>query len=374
MRIAYVYDNAYPYYVGGVEKRIWEISRRLSQKGHEVHMYCMKYWTGNDIINQDGIYLHGVCKPMSLFSNNRRSIREAIYFACKVLSPLLKEKYDIIDVQNFPYFSTFPSKYCVVYRRSKIVITWHEVWGKYWFEYLGIIGSMGLLVERLVALMSNEMIAVSESTASSLKMINQKANISIVPNGIDFKQIHKVKPNGHYYDIVFAGRLIKEKGLELLLDSVNLIKNSRPNIKCLIIGNGPMKEELEKLITNYKLQNNVFLKGFIGEYEDLIAQIKNSSTFVLPSTREGFGIVVLEANAAGVPVVTIEHARNAAKELVTDGKNGYVSKPNPNYLASAIMMAIDNSKDLEQECTNFAEKYDWDNIVNYLENYYKNLA
>ena len=62
MKIAYIYDTIYPYTFGGVEKRIWELSTRLAQRGHEVHIFGPKFWTGSRIIQKEGIYLHGVCK------------------------------------------------------------------------------------------------------------------------------------------------------------------------------------------------------------------------------------------------------------------------------------------------------------------------
>ncbi len=75
MRIAYVFDAVYPFVKGGVERRIWEVSRRLADKGHDVHIYGMKYWTGEDTISREGVSLHGVCRPRELYSGGRRSIR-----------------------------------------------------------------------------------------------------------------------------------------------------------------------------------------------------------------------------------------------------------------------------------------------------------
>jgi hypothetical protein len=78
VKIAYIYDNVYPYCIGGVEKRIWEISKCLINRGHEVHFFCMKYWDGEEVIRKEGIWYHGVCPMMPLFRNDRRSIKQAI--------------------------------------------------------------------------------------------------------------------------------------------------------------------------------------------------------------------------------------------------------------------------------------------------------
>ncbi len=87
MKIAFIYDAVYPWIKGGAEKRIYEIGKRLADK-HEVHWYGIGLWlkeNGSKTINHDGIILHGVCEPMPLYVNGRRSIKEAIYFAGKLL-------------------------------------------------------------------------------------------------------------------------------------------------------------------------------------------------------------------------------------------------------------------------------------------------
>ena len=107
MKIAYVYDVMYPYVKGGAEKRVWEISRRLAKKGHEVHIYGMKYWDGADVFIKEEVYLHGICAPIELYVDGRRSIKEAMYFARKIILPLTKGDCEIIDCQEFSYFPCF---------------------------------------------------------------------------------------------------------------------------------------------------------------------------------------------------------------------------------------------------------------------------
>src|SRR4030042_2040565 len=85
MRIAYVYDVIYPYVTGGAQKRTWELGKRLAQRGHEVTIFGMKHWEGEDIICKEGVRVWGVCPPQELFVNGRRSIKEAIYFGKKLL-------------------------------------------------------------------------------------------------------------------------------------------------------------------------------------------------------------------------------------------------------------------------------------------------
>lgn len=358
--------------MGGVEKRIYEIGRRLANRGHDVHHYCMKYWEGPETIrNNDGVTLHGVCLPQALFANDRRSIREAIYFAVKVFKPLSRERFDIIDVQNFPYFPTFSAKASQALKRSKLIITWHEVWDKYWYEYMGQIGVCGQLIERVTATLSRRPIAVSNLTKEQLVKIGVNENrIELIPNGIDFMQLEKVQSSHEPSDLIYAGRLIKEKGINVLIEAVNTLRHRFPTIKCLIIGDGPEKENLVKMVADLGIMDNIQFKPFLDKHEELIGYIKSSKVFILPSSREGFGIVVIEANGCGIPVITTNHDHNAARYLIIPGKNGYLFGGDSEELANAIADILQNHNDWAGSCKEQAKIYDWDSIVDLLESWY----
>ena len=110
MKIAFIYDAVYPWVKGGAEKRVYELAKRLAQRGHEVHWYSIGWWwpeQGQKDITMDGIILHGVSKPIELYSDDRRSIKEAILFSLKLFKPLWKESFDVVDCQGFPFFSCF---------------------------------------------------------------------------------------------------------------------------------------------------------------------------------------------------------------------------------------------------------------------------
>lgn len=371
MKIALVNDTIYPYSKGGTQKRVWEISRRLAKKGHTVHLFGMKYWDGGEVIIKDGVYLHGVCKPQELYVEGRRSIKEAIYFACKVVRPLLKEDFDIVDCSNFPYFPCFSAKLHALRKKSTLIITWLEVWNDYWYEYLGRKGIFGKWIERMVARLSRNMITISESTKRGLLSIGAGGSIKVVLNGVDFEQINAASPASDESDVIFAGRLIKEKNVDVLIKSIALTRDSIPDIKCLIIGDGPERSNLERLSHALGLEGNIHLLGFLARSEDVFSYMKSSKVCVLPSTREGFGIVVLEANACGLPVVTVRHPQNAASDLINDGKNGFLCKLNEEDMAEKITMALEAKQDIFQGCLDYARNYDWDRIAEMVEVVYK---
>ncbi|MEL7668947.1 glycosyltransferase family 4 protein [Methanobacterium sp.] len=374
MKIAFIYDAVYPFITGGAEKRVYELARRLVQRGHDVHWYGVGWWwpeKGQKDIEMEGIHLHGVCKPMDLYNCERRSINEAVYFAVRLLPKLGREKFDVIDCQGFPFFSCFTAKLNSLFGGSPLIITLHEVWNDYWYEYLGKAGFFGKLVEKVMVNLTGRIITVSKKTKFDLKAIKSSEKSLVIPNGIDFNYISKIGPAGEKSDVIFAGRLIKEKNVEVLIKAISNVKEKIPDIKCCIIGDGPERAKLEKLVQELNIQDNVEFKGFMKDYDNLISYMKSSEVFVLPSTREGFGIVVIEANACGLPVVVVDHKMNAASDLIINNKNGIVSGFSKDDIAENIINMINKKKEMQDGCIQTSKEYDWDKIVDTLEEFYK---
>ena len=98
--------------------------------------------------------------------------------------------------------------------------------------------------------------------------------------------------------------------------------------------------------------------------------MKSSKVFVLPSAREGFGIVALEANARGLPVVTVNHKRNAACDFITNDENGFICGLSERDVAEKILRGMDERENMERKCIECAKGYDWDRIVNLIEGVY----
>ena len=368
MKIAYVYDAVYPWVKGGAEKRVYEISRRLANRGHDVHCFGIKWWKGNSVIQKDGVFLHGICNPRSLYSGDRRSIREALAFAWKILVSF-KGDYDLIDCQEFPYLPCFSTKLVATTGKTDLFITWHEVWGDYWYEYLGRKGLIGRSIESAVSKLTNENIAVSEMTKRELEHLGA-VGVKVVPNGIDLKRIERIRASDTTSNIVYAGRLIGHKNVDFLIRAIQSVKREVPDVSAIIVGDGPDAAKLKRLAKELGLEKNVEFTGFLENYDEAIALMKSSKVFVMPSTREGFGMAALEANACGIPLVTVNHRMNAVRDLVTEG-TGLVCEPTIEELSKAIIRVLDRSAAMRTKCIELAKDYDWDRISGIIEKVYE---
>jgi glycosyltransferase involved in cell wall biosynthesis len=371
MRIAYVYDAVYPEIPGGVQMRIWEVAKRLAERGHDVHLFGMQCWEGPANVTREGVMLHGVCPEMALYRRGRRSVGEAILYGGAVVIPLASQRFDLIDCQHFPFFSVFGAKMSAFLRRTPLVITWHEVWGEYWFEYLGRWGAFGKAIERVVARISTHNVSASPLTARAFRELSGQESV-IIPNGIDRGRILALPPASDPVDLLFAGRFIPEKHVDLLIEAVALVAAELPGIRCLIIGDGPERERLEALARRSGVSNRVTFTGTLPTHDAVISRMKSATVFVFPSTREGFGIAALEALACGLVLVTVDHPQNAAKDFVT-GDRGILCAPTAPALAVAIRDALSRAPEMRPHAIAFTESYDWERITDLQEAYYSHV-
>jgi len=373
MKIACVYDAVYPYVKGGVERRIWEIGVRLAKRGHEIHLFGVKYWPGPADLQDSGIFLHGIAPKKPFYRDGRRYSGQALEFGTRLIFPLSRERFDLIDCQQFPYFSAFPSMYAAKIKKSALVLTWHEVWARYWYEYLGIAGFAGRVIERIVAELPSFRVAVSEQTKRDLIVLSGGKPVELIPNGIEFSSIQETRPSSVESDVIYAGRLIREKHIDMLIDAIAILAEKDAGIRCRIIGEGPEKESLMKKATGLGLGEHVTFTGFL-EYTSMISLLKASKVFVLPSTREGFGMAALEGLACGLPLVTVDFPSNASRHLVREGETGALCRLDPCDIAEKIVFCGEAKNRMTGACTGFAAGFDWDPITTHIERFYTGIA
>lgn len=369
--IAFVSDSVYPFNKGGKEKRLHEISRRLVSEEREVHIYTMQWWEGPKVVQFEGVYHHAICKLHPLYHGDRRSISEALWFSLSVFK-LVFARFDVLDVDHMPVFPLFAARLVTWLRRKELYATWHEVWGReYWKEYLrGTTGLLGALAEWLSFKMPNVIIANSAHTARRLEAAGVRCRIETVTIGVDVQGIYSANPAEEKCDIIYVGRLLSHKCVDLLVGAIKVVKESYPEIKVIIVGEGPEKKGLLTLVSDLGLDENIRLIGDVEQSDTLYGLMKSSKMLVLPSIREGFGLVVVEANAAGIPVITTNHTDNAAKDLIVEGVNGLLTYPAVEDIAKNIIQLLRSHEQMRPQEN--IEKYDWSIIVKKLEKIYLN--
>lgn len=374
MKIALVYDLIYPFTRGGVERRISDLAIQLANRGHDVHVFGTKQWDGPDRVVRHGVTFHGVRDADPVHSRSgRRSIRQALVIAWSLYRSLRIESFDVVDVQAMAPLACVATLLAGQASGNTTVVTWHEVWGRYWLRYMGALGIFGMAAEKAIIHLGSHHAAVSQSTLTKLSELGVH-EVTFLPNGVDLAQIDAVDAAAESSDVVYIGRLVGHKNVGMLIEAVEQMARHglKPTVR--IVGDGPQREELDELATEL---DNVSFAGEIETDDEVISLLKAASVFAFPSVREGFGLAALEALACGLPVITVEHPDNAATDFVRSGLNGIVVKPDLAAFADALTLLLTDESLRETLSINAiasVRPYDLDTVVAEVEATYARLA
>ncbi len=339
MRVCLIYDCLFPYTVGGAERWYRALAERLATQGHEVTYLTMRQWERDEQPDLPGVTVCVVGPRMALYDGpGHRRILPPLIFGLGVLIHLLRHgrRYDVVHTCAFPYFSLLAAAACRRAGGYRLIVDWFEVWSReYWREYLGRLGRIGELVQRLCIRVRQRAQCFSRLYADRLRAEGFKGEITMLAGAYD----GPLQPAAAFPAeprVVFAGRHIPEKGVPAIPPAIAALHHRMPEIRATIFGDGPDRDATRREIVRLGLQDVVALPGFVStqEIDDGIAR---AMCLLQPSRREGYGLVVVEAASHGTPSVVVAGPDNAAVELVQEGVNGVIAaSSSAEDLASAI--------------------------------------
>jgi glycosyltransferase involved in cell wall biosynthesis len=339
VRICLVYDCLYPWTVGGAERRMRVLAEALAAAGHTVTYLTRKQWPDDAPPQLPGIEVIAVSREEPLYGpDGNRTIGEPLRFGHGVLNHLLRHgrDYDVVHTASFPYFSLLAAGAVRPPRRFRLVVDWHEVWTRgYWREYLGPVGGeIGWRVQRLCLRLPQQAFCFSRLHAR--RLLEEGVAASVL-EGQYAGTAESEEPAPAEPVVVFAGRHIPEKRVPAIVPAIVLARRELPEVRAELYGDGPDRGEVLRRIAESGLDGAVVAPGFV-EFERVDRALRTALCLLLPSSREGYGLVVLEAAARGTPSVLVQGPDNAATELVEEGVNGVLApSPSAEDLAAAIV-------------------------------------
>lgn len=341
MRVCLVYDCLFPYTVGGAERWYRNLAERLASTGHEVTYLTLRQWDRGVAPAVPGVEVRPVGPRMALYAGpGRRRILPPLVFGLGVLWHLLRHgrRYDVVHTASFPYFSLLAAGLVRPIAAYRLLVDWHELWSRqYWREYLGRIGgAIGWAVQWLCIHVPQRAFCFSALYAARLHAEGVAGEVTLLPG--EYEGSMTAQPNLEPEAmVVFAGRHIPEKQVPAIVPAIALARQRLPALRGVILGDGPDFQKVRRLISELGLEAAIDLPGFVptGEVDRCM---QRALCLLLPSRREGYGMVVIEAAAFGTPSVVVTGPDNAAVELVSEGENGYVvPSASPAELADAIV-------------------------------------
>ncbi|MDO8184066.1 glycosyltransferase [Conexibacter sp. JD483] len=350
MRVCLVYDCLFPHTVGGAERWYRNLAERLAADGHEVTYLTLRQWPQGEPAGVAGVDVRVVGPRMALYAEGgRRRILPPLVFGAGVLWHLLRHgrRYEVVHTASFPYFSLLAAAVVRPLHRFRIVVDWHEVWSRsYWREYLGGAGgAVGAFVQRLCARVPQRAFCFSRLHAARLRDEGLRGEPTVL-TGEYAGSLEQPTPAPAQPLVAFAGRHIPEKRVPALVRAFARAREQAPELRLRILGDGPERELVLAAIAEERLEEVASAPGFVSS-EEVEETLASALCMVLPSQREGYGMVVVEASARGVPSVVVREPDNAAVELVDEGENGVVADSvAPEQLAAAILRVRDAGEPL----------------------------
>lgn len=221
---------------------------------------------------------------------------------------------------------------------------------------------------------SDLVLTPSIALAKLLRRHRIKAPVLDMSNGIEYHYFHKKKDYAIRNRMIYVGRLGLEKGIDVVVHAFALARKQNPALYLDIYGEGPARSEITKLATKLGVIDHMTFHGFVTR-SLLKRALKQHDFFVTASAMETQGLVILEAMAAGLPVLGVNAL--AVPDLIHDGKNGYLVEPhNYKQMAEAMLKLVEDkakNKRFGEKSLEYAEVHDLPNCVAKLESVYREL-
>lgn len=377
-KILFVTHN-FPPIEGGISTFTYEIAAGIARLGTDVRILAP---VCNPIHLPSGIKLVSFSEK-KIFKKFRR---------LAIILPLLSEltrKPDVVFLTSLHPYGLIVEILCALLRRPYILATHGS-------EIIRILsGHNWMKVEAWAARKSikhaTSVFAISNYTAElDLRLLARERDIHVIPNGVNIEQF---KPSSkkistlnkwiqvdhdHPFVMLTVSTLTRRKGQIQIIKAMELLKEKYPQIVYIIVGDGPERSNLENEVQRGKLKDQVYFLGLVP-YIEVLEFYHNANLFILTSRLivdhpiegiEGFGIVFLEANACGLPV--IGSRVGGIPDVVKEGETGLLVDPeNPAEIADAIEILMNDEalrNRLGQNGIQWAREHDWSLIVpKYLE-------
>ncbi len=346
MRIIQFSDSFIPI-MDGVGNVVYRYAVNFGKKGHESYVVAPQTNTGYrgnypfEMIDYVGVplwkmnsYTVGTPKMDSHFKKRLQMIEA-----------------DIVHVHS-PFMAGQAGMSYAKKRKVPVIGTFHS---KYYDDFLQVTG-IELLAEAGVKIVvdfyekCDEVWAVSESSAQTLKDYGYKGQVRVMPNGTDTKEILpekviEIKEKlgiGTESILLFVGQMNWKKNIETTLRAFAMLNG---DLKLVLAGRGPHEAEIKALAEKLGISDRVIMPGHITDSDLLNALYSSAQLFLFPSIYDNGPLVVREAAAAGTPSVVVRGS--SAAECVKDGVNGLLCENDPANLAMVVQKALLDERELE---------------------------
>lgn len=338
LRVLVTCDWFSPTTGGGAERVAFEVVRRLPALGHEVTVLGTRPLRGEPFDLPPSVRLISM-PSYSLARLLRAQVSIAPTALASTMQAVRDVRPDVIWAHSLQFQTTHAAAWAARRLRVPLVVTAHIG------DLDALRGLVGIAARtheatlgRCILATSSRAIAVSEPVAAHLQRLRPSLAVDLVPNGVDLERFRPVETATHSgFQIGFLGRIVSNKGPDTAVRALAELVRRGVDARLTFAGDGPEQSRLGRLADAEGVASRVVFEGFRPDPERWFATI---DVLVRPSLTEGMPLGVLEAMAAGVPVVSSDVPGNAA--VVRNGQTGLLVPPrDPSRLADALQMLVE---------------------------------
>jgi len=314
--------------IGGIAQHVQGLTKFLKKNGHEVEIISSE--------NTFTIPIKGLKNPSFMLSSYLKS--------------KFKKNFDIVHAHNIP--AAFAMKNI----KAKKILTQHGIFSQ----------QIDLLHGNTTGNLSNKFEKNALKWADAITVISKEAHEYYtklgfktiqISNAINLKNLPQDKDRRFEKQIIFVGRLSKEKGTETIIEISKKLSN---DMNLIIVGSGPESEKIKKIS---ETQDNIHYLGY-QTHENSIKLIRGSDILIQPSLHEGISTTILEAMACKIPIIASNVGGN--KELILDNQNGFLINPeSADETIKKIIMILEDellAKKFGEKSFELIQNYEWSKI------------
>lgn len=335
LNILRISSDVYPEVVGGLGIHVHSLSREQAALGHDVTVLTSDHGD-RSLPREEERSGYTVKRHREFFKPLDNSIAPGI--ARTLLSE--DEQFDVVHAHSQLFFSTNLTAVLNNFKDAPLIVTNHGLMSQTaprWLQRLFL-----PTVARYTFEAADCVLCYTDVDRERLLERNIDATVSIVSNGVDCKTFFPDETVDRKFQVLFVGRLKPDKGAGTVVDAFSELDERYDSLTLKMVGEGPQREELERVVGERGLTDRVSFEGAVA-YDRMPQLYNESEVFVLPSLSEGMPRTVLEALACGVPAVTTDLPQ---LEPVLDGAGATVPPNSPERLASAVdeLLADDDGR------------------------------
>jgi len=358
MRIAIIINLFPPKWLAGTELATYHLAEHLAKKGHEIHVITSQDEGTAENSYEKGFYIHRLSKKNIRFLSPLLFWKDIFWIIQRI-------KPDIVHGQDIS--SGIPALLTKKLLKIPFLIYGRgtDVYDPDWFAKLTI---------KTIIKNADSVIALTSDMKKAMQAIYDR-DISVISNGIELNNYTNEPPvqnvGGSEKRILFVGRLHPIKGVQYLLQAMQIVHAEMPDVRLILVGDGEEREYLESLTDRLEIRGCVEFAGRVP-HEKIQGYLGQADVFVLPSLSEGFPNVILEAMAWGLPIVASRVG--GIPDIMMNNTNGFlVEVKDTDDMANKIILLLQENALREKISDNNklqVKKYSWDDVIFKLEKIY----